>query len=94
MMTGDDVRAVREAVGLSGRAFAALLHVHEVTYYRWENSGPEAVPIEGLPGRLLQRTSQLIKAGKPIDIDHELVRLLVVEGSLHALQRFLTKILG
>ena len=36
-MTGEDVKALREALGLTQRAFAALAYVSASTVNRWES---------------------------------------------------------
>ena len=42
-MTGEDIRQVREALGLSVPDFASLLGVHLTSAYRWERAGSEEI---------------------------------------------------
>lgn len=47
-LPGDDVRRIRNALGLSVIQFATVLGVHPSTVHRWEAAKKSPVPIEGV----------------------------------------------
>lgn len=47
-ISGQDVRGIRQALGLSVIQFATVLGVHPSSVHRWESAASTAVPIEGV----------------------------------------------
>lgn len=54
-ITGDQLRALREALGMETFVFAMLLGVHVSTVYRWESKGSEAIQMDPLQRELLSK---------------------------------------
>jgi hypothetical protein len=89
-MPGQDVRTIREALGLTVPKLSTVLGVHPSTIHRWEASGPYPVAIEGVPWNVLAALRQRVIVGQT---DPNLVRSkgqevsdqLVVGGALLAL---------
>ncbi len=52
-MTGNQIRAIRQAFGLPIDQFARVIGVHAVTLNRWELTGNEHPKIDGMPGNIL-----------------------------------------
>jgi transcriptional regulator with XRE-family HTH domain len=48
-LTGNDVRSIRNALGLTMAQFAHVLGVHPSTVQRWELTGANRVTVEGVP---------------------------------------------
>jgi len=61
---GQDVRAIREALGLPVLQFATVLGVHPSSVHRWESSGNQPVPIEGVAWTVLSALRQRVLAVK------------------------------
>lgn len=53
-MTGNQIKKVREAFGLSTAELADLLGVQNSSVYRWEACKSKTTKVEGLPKRLLR----------------------------------------
>jgi len=47
-ITGEEVRSIRAALGLSVADFATVLSVHPSSVHRWEAAGRQPSPIEGV----------------------------------------------
>lgn len=58
-MTGDQIKGIREKLGLNTAEFADLLGVQNSSVYRWEACANDKTRIEGLPKRLVQLMSKL-----------------------------------
>jgi transcriptional regulator with XRE-family HTH domain len=52
-MTGDEVKALRQALGLKSKAFADLCGTSGTTMWRWETCGSDPAPISGHSERIL-----------------------------------------
>jgi hypothetical protein len=57
--TGDEVRRLRESVGVSPTHFAILLGVHFATACRWELAGARSLELDPLHAALLARLAKL-----------------------------------
>lgn len=62
-LTGDQIRAVREKLGLDRVRFASILGVSTSSVYRWETSGPDAVRFDKLQADLLETLDARTAAG-------------------------------
>lgn len=94
-MTGNEVRAIRDAFELDAFAFARLLGVHVSTVYRWEASTWH-VTMDPLPSEILTAAqahlatqSQGQRDVLALDIKHALTR-----GPLHGLAALLRVLVG
>jgi transcriptional regulator with XRE-family HTH domain len=63
-ITGQEVRAIREALGLPVMQFATILGVHPSSVHRWESGGNQAVPIEGVALTVLSALRQRVLASR------------------------------
>ena len=63
-ITGQEVRAIREALGLPVMQFATILGVHPSSVHRWESAGKQVVPIEGVPWTVLSALRHRVLASK------------------------------
>jgi transcriptional regulator with XRE-family HTH domain len=92
--TGDQVRAIRDALGLTGTEFATILGVHQSTIYRWEGASA-AVPVEQLQAQLLSVLQVAINDGRDMPMFAEKLRAAMVQGNgLHALLVLLQETIG
>ncbi len=62
-MTGNEIRVIRQAFGLSIDQFARVIGVHPVTLNRWELVGDEHPRIDGMPFNILLGLRQRILNG-------------------------------
>ncbi|MGD9689520.1 MAG: helix-turn-helix domain-containing protein [Phycisphaerales bacterium] len=101
-LTGNQIRAMREAFGLSIGQFAQVLGVHPVTLNRWELAGKQCPPIDGLPrsilmglqGRLEQARSQRRFQSEAAKAGSEIEKMLALGGVLVALAALLAFLSG
>ena len=88
-ITGNDVRALRTALGLSASALAAVLGVSLSTVYRWEGRGDLPVPMEPLQAQLLTLTRVVLLHTDGAVVGEELMTSLALRGPLYALYALL-----
>lgn len=79
MMTGAEIRSVREALKLSQSQFAMLLGVHAVTVSRWETGAQSPTPYQV---GLIQEFS---KAAKRKQAVNNIAAVLVTAGAIAGL---------
>ena len=99
---GNEIRAIRNALGLSIEQFSRVLGVHAVTLNRWELAGPACPVIEGmawnvlvgLRQRLVTTNAPKAAAKEAATAGQEIEQLLVVGGVLVALAALLAFISG
>lgn len=82
--SGNQVRHLREQLGLTQQQFASLLGVHSTTLYRWEASGLVALRIEPFQLQILRALQQQIERPGN-DLAEALGKALLVGGGLLAL---------
>ena len=63
-LPGQDVRAIREALGLTAIQFATVLGVHPSSVHRWESAAQRPVEIEGVAWNVLTALRQRVLAEK------------------------------
>jgi hypothetical protein len=64
-MTGDEIRALRETLGVSRAWLALLLGVAQSSVYRWEDAGAERARAEGLTRDLLYVLAHAVQTLDP-----------------------------
>lgn len=93
MFTGNSIRHLREALGMTCDQFASLIGVHPSTLYRWEAKGDEAVRLDPMQLRILMVLQEELNRRKTPKAQLEwgqlLLGALVVGGGLFALYKFL-----
>lgn len=63
-MPGNDVKHIRELLGLNQTQFATVLGVNPATLYRWESAGDQNVTIDGTPWNILAVLRERIRSDK------------------------------
>ena len=81
-MNGNEVRAIRETLGLSPLNLANLLGVHLTTVYRWEAQGAQQLRLEPLQHSLLLQMQKRLRQGPPQDLGQQLLQGLLIGGTL------------
>lgn len=87
-MTGTEVRAVRDALGLKQPQLAQLLGVHPVTVSRWETDDLHPSPYQDAMLQSFQ------KAAKRPGIGDDVLKALVTVGIIVALAILLQAAIG
>ena len=84
-----EIRFVRESLGMSSSQFAAVLGVHPTTVSRWENSKKAVVPVEGMAQNvlagLIRRIENENQAKRTKAAGQEIANALVFAGVLVAI---------
>ncbi len=88
-ITGNDVRALRTALGFSASTFAAVLGVSISTVYRWEGRGDLFVAIEPLQAHLIVWTRAILLQEEGAEVGKELMTAMALRGPLYALYALL-----
>ena len=96
VITGSDLRQLRETLGLDSFAFAKLLGVATSTVYRWEGLGPKAVNMDPMQRQLVEALIAKLESTKAqgrADLNKAIVDALIAGGAilgLFVLLKFLT----
>lgn len=65
-LTGDDIRRIRERLGLSGAELSEAMGADRITIYRWEIYGGDTVRVRcGIYFRLLHRLNSVTEIEAP-----------------------------
>ncbi len=95
-MTGDDVRRLREQLGMSVPHFAQLLGVHIATAYRWETMQRIEIALDPLHASLmsqLQRSASARRRKAEQEAwGRDLVASVLLGGTLAGLALLLTEL--
>lgn len=88
-MTGEEIRQLRQTLGLGVPQFAQLLGVHVATAYRWEAVGVRTVTLDPLHAALMARLQQTLEA-RPVRAEQEewgqqLLKGVLIGGTLAGL---------
>lgn len=89
-MTGDAIRAMREALGLPHPTFALIFGVNASTIYRWEARGEAHASVEGLSHALLHVLAHRVRTGDPVALGATLTDATARGGTLSALSLLLS----
>lgn len=92
MFTGNQIRELREALGMTPEQFAGLLGVHQSSLYRWEAKGEEVVRLDPMQVRLLVVIREQLVQKRPeerVEWGKALLAALVIGGGLFALFKLL-----
>lgn len=92
-MTGLEVTALKNSLGLTTQHLASLVGVHPTTVYRWESQGHAELRLEPLQHGLLVRLQRQADLREPKSFGQELVEGLVVGGTLVGLAVLLADLL-
>lgn len=100
MITGEQIRRIRQNFGWTIEQFARVLGVHPVTLNRWELCEQKVAPADGMPGAILlglhrrmtqpNATARRQAKAEAEQKAAEIEQLLVVGGVLVALAALLT----
>ncbi len=96
-LTGDRVREIREALGMSFGQFSAVLAVHPGTVHRWEASGTIPVTIDGVAANVLAALDQNLVENhefQPNQVGSDVAKALLVGGALVALGLLIAELVG
>ena len=90
-MTGEEVRKIRKALGMSPQYFSAILGVSPSTVYRWESS--DTIRVESMQLQILTLLRECIVKPKKeqacLEFGSKISTTLLVNGSLFALYEIL-----
>lgn len=96
-MVGDDIRKLRELLGMTVPQFAQLLGVNPTTAYRWEMASARAVPLDPLHASLLTRLQQSVDARRDkaerSEWGKKLLAAVLIGGTLAGLAVLLAELL-
>lgn len=81
-MTGDDLRGLRNSLGLTPQHLASLLGVHLATVYRWEGQKTTHLRLEPLQHSLVLKLQEQASLRPPKDFGSELIEGLLIGGTL------------
>ena len=89
-ITGEEVRTIRTALGLSVADFATVLSVHPSSVHRWEAARQSSAPIEGVARPLLTALGPRVFANEQAKRDaaeagKQVAAALITAGLLGAL---------
>lgn len=89
-ITGNDVRAVRGALGLNVGQFASVLGVHPSSVHRWEGAREMTVAVDGVAATVLAALrahldDQAERSREVRELGAKVIDVLVVAGALAAL---------
>ncbi|MFN0012206.1 MAG: helix-turn-helix domain-containing protein [Phycisphaerales bacterium] len=100
-LSGDRVRQIREALGMSAPQFSTVIAVHPGTVHRWEAAGASLIPIDGVAAGLLAVLDQRVNHHqmqaadfRPDKVGQEVIQALVVGGALLALGLLIGELVG
>lgn len=96
-MTGNDVRLLRERLGLTPQQLAELLGTAVSTVYRWETAGPKEISIDPFQVRILALLREQIAppgSAPRNDIATAITRGLLIGGGLLGLYYLLDSVFG
>jgi len=100
-LSGDRVRIIREALGMTVPQFSTVIAVHPGTVHRWEAAGPAEVPIDGVAAGVLAALDQKVRRNtgpaadfNPGDVGQQVVQALMVGGALLALGLLIGELVG
>ena len=95
-MTGDEVKALRVALGLTSSEFASLLGTHLSSVYRWESFENQPASIDPLRRNVLvalQHDIQAqVSANQAAELQAAVAKALLLGGGLFALYQLLKHI--
>lgn len=93
VFTGNDIRDLREALGMTPAQFATLLGIHPATLYRWEAKGGEPVRLDpmqlGILTALRDEFGRRTATGSGDEWVAALLGALLVGGGLFAIFKLL-----
>jgi transcriptional regulator with XRE-family HTH domain len=96
-MTGNEIRRLRELLGMPVPQFAQLFGVHVATAYRWETAGAQNVSLDPLHAALFARLQQSVDARpaqtQRTDWGKQLVTGVLIGGTLAGLAILLAELL-
>lgn len=81
-MTGDEIRALRETLGVPRAWLALLLGVAQSSVYRWEDAGAQRARVEGLTRDLLYVLAHTARTLDPADLEATLTDAMRRGGTL------------
>lgn len=81
-MTGDEIRALRAALGVPRAWLALLLGVAPSTVYRWEDAGVQRARVEGLTRDLLVVLADTLRTADPAALQATLTGAMRQGGTL------------
>jgi transcriptional regulator with XRE-family HTH domain len=90
-VTGDQIHALRESLGLSHATFAAIFGVNASTIYRWEAHGEAHARVEGLSHALVYLLAHRARTGAPAALGATLTDAIARGGTLEALSVLLSE---
>ena len=94
-MTGNNIREIREDLGLTRKEFAESVRASVATIHRWEKAGPREVRLDPLHRdlvRALQHTRQ--QGGDLGEIGIAVAGALALGGGLFALYKLLEAVMA
>ncbi len=95
-MTGEEIRHLREVLGMAVPQFAQLLGVNPTTAYRWETAATKPVSLDPLHASLLERLAQSLGArhtkAEQLDWAKKLTGAVLVGGTLAGLAVLLSEL--
>lgn len=86
-MTGTDIQAIRDSLGLTPIQFAAAVGVTPSTVYRWEDAGPNQVRLDPLQYSLLVKAQDELgvrTVASQKSLGEELAKAVMFGGALYA----------
>jgi len=93
VFTGDTIRSLRDALGMTAGQFAALIGVHPATLYRWEAKKGGTARLDPMQHRLLAVIHERLQASVDRDEWTRVLRNdLLIGGGLYALYRLLSSV--
>ena len=100
-LSGNQVRTIREALGMSVPQFSSVIAVHPGTVHRWEAAGQEFIPIDGVAAGLLAALDQKVNQRqrnetdfKAEEVGQQVVQALLIGGALVALGLLIAALVG
>ena len=89
MITGNEIKEIREQLEMSRTLFAQLMGVHLSSVARWEKQVSAPVKVDPLHLRLLLVLQTEVAYREPVELANILVHALATGGTLYGLYELL-----